>query len=84
MRYVRKPTVVEAFQFGVDEHPDWFTCHVYYIHAPEGLKLECSIPTLEGTMKAHKGDMIIKGIQGELYPCKKDIFEENYEECEDE
>lgn len=38
------------------------------------------IHTLEGDMTAHVGDYIIKGIKGEFYPCRKDIFEESYEE----
>lgn len=37
------------------------------------------INTLEGDMKANVGDYIIKGIKGELYPCRKDIFEETYD-----
>lgn len=41
---------------------------------------EVFIETLEGTMKANKGDWIIEGIKGELYPCKPDIFEATYEE----
>lgn len=38
------------------------------------------IETLEGTMEASQGDYIIKGINGEFYPCKPDIFEKTYEE----
>jgi hypothetical protein len=38
------------------------------------------IMTLEGKMRANKGDWIIKGVKGELYPCKPDIFEATYEE----
>lgn len=38
------------------------------------------IPTLEGIMKASIGDFIIKGVNGEFYPCKPDIFEKTYEE----
>ena len=38
------------------------------------------IPTLEGNMKANIGDYIIKGINGEFYPCKPDIFDKTYEE----
>ena len=38
------------------------------------------IKTLEGTMKADIGDYIIKGVNGEFYPCKPDIFEKTYEE----
>jgi hypothetical protein len=41
------------------------------------------INTLEGNMKASVGDFIIKGVQGELYPCKPDIFEKTYEEVWD-
>jgi hypothetical protein len=37
------------------------------------------IETLEGTMTARFGDYVIKGIQGELYPCREDIFESTYE-----
>jgi len=39
------------------------------------------IETLEGNMKARWNDWIIKGINGELYPCKPDIFEKTYEAC---
>jgi hypothetical protein len=38
------------------------------------------ITTLEGVMRADKGDWIIKGVKGELYPCKPDIFEMTYEQ----
>ena len=38
------------------------------------------IPTLEGEMKASFGDFIIKGVKGEFYPCKPDIFQQTYEE----
>ena len=41
------------------------------------------IKTLEGTLRADLGDWIIKGIKGELYPCKPDIFQATYEEVRD-
>ena len=41
------------------------------------------IDTLEGTMKANIGDYIIKGIEGEIYPCKSDVFESIYEEIKE-
>jgi hypothetical protein len=41
------------------------------------------IETLEGVMKAKVGDWIIKGIKGEIYPCRKDIFEETYDLLEE-
>ena len=40
------------------------------------------IETLEGVMTADVGDFIIKGVQGELYPCKSDIFNQTYEPAE--
>lgn len=43
---------------------------------------EVFIDTLEGTMKADKGDWIIKGVKGELYPCKPDVFEMTYEKVD--
>lgn len=42
------------------------------------------IETLEGKMKANKGDYIIKGIKGELYPCKADIFYKTYDKVEND
>ncbi|HWQ95907.1 MAG TPA: hypothetical protein VN368_00905 [Candidatus Methylomirabilis sp.] len=44
---------------------------------------ELTIRTLEGEMTAHPGDWIIKGVNGELYPCKPDIFEKTYEPVEE-
>lgn len=43
---------------------------------------EVYIETLEGIMKANKGDWIIKGVKGELYPCKHDVFNITYEKVE--
>ena len=40
------------------------------------------IPTLEGTMKMGRNDMLITGVQGEIYPCKLDIFEASYEKAD--
>ena len=45
---------------------------------------EVSIITLEGDMKVSSQDWVIKGIQGEFYPCKRDVFEQTYERVEDE
>jgi len=43
---------------------------------------DIQIRTLEGTMTAQIGDWIIKGVKGELYPCKADIFEATYEDAD--
>ena len=87
-KYRKKPVVVEAFQFYVDPMPDWFmdklssngvTIH-RCDHSKYGIEdAYCEINTLEGIMTGKGGDYIIKGVQGELYPCKPDIFETTYE-----
>ena len=88
MKYLKKPVIVEAFRFYVDYMPDWFMYKVkdntitlrncdykrYSIN-----EAYCEIETLEGTMIARGGDYIIRGIQGEIYPCKYDIFIKTYE-----
>lgn len=80
-KYRKKPVVIEAEQFinSADIHE---FCKDK-VGEPVG-KDYLEIYTLEGTMKANKGDFIIKGIQGEFYPCRPDIFEKTYEKVEDE
>lgn len=41
------------------------------------------IVTIDGTMTADEGDFIIKGVRNEFYPCKPDVFEKSYEECDE-
>ena len=82
MKYRKKPVVIEAIQYdgssaSVDKIMTMGGTRIMN-NSPEGLY----ISTLEGIMKASKGDWIIKGVQGELYPCKPDIFHETYEEAE--
>ena len=84
MKYRKKPVVIEAVRFMIDDElPDWFMDGVssgtITIHG-DGT---CNIETLEGTMKSNKGDFIILGINGEVYPCKPDIFAKTYEPVED-
>ena len=82
MKYRKKPVVVEAFQLGIDYMPDWFmdkvTTNDIILHPGP----TADIATLEGIMHANFGDVIIKGIEGEIYPCKLDIFMNTYEAVE--
>ena len=55
------------------------TAHSFAIERRIKGKCTCIIPTLEGEHIATEGDWIIKGIEGEFYPCKPDIFEKTYE-----
>lgn len=83
--YRKKPVIIEAFLWtgGADqtEDPEWI---VKRIEAGSILfeKGQMLIYTLEGVMRAQPGDWIIKGVQGEIYPCKPDIFEQTYEAVE--
>lgn len=85
MKYVKKPIVVEAFQFGVDEEPEWFVdedgIHVVF---HDDYPNCCKIITLGGVMEAWTGDMIVKGVHGDFYSYKKDIFDATYDLVEDE
>lgn len=81
MKYRKKPVVIEAVRYMIDNSlPDWFMDRVsnntIVIHE-DGT---CHIKTLKGTMKSEYGDYIILGVNGEVYPCKTDIFEKTYEE----
>ncbi|MCG8231183.1 hypothetical protein J2Q11_08590 [Tenacibaculum finnmarkense genomovar finnmarkense] len=87
-KYRKKPVEIEAFEFYVDNMPDWFMDKVssnevvlhncdYNQYHP--IKAYCEISTLKGVMTAGVGDYIIKGIRGEIYPCKSDIFKKTYE-----
>ena len=89
MEYRKKPVVIEAFQFYVDNIPDWFMDAVsndeviLYNCDHKRYTIDeayCRIHTLEGWHWCNGGDYVIKGIKGELYPCKADIFNQTYEE----
>lgn len=84
MKYRKKPVIIEAIQFEdtsdriieIHEFMGGDTIRVNYEDKDNPyLKIE----TLEGVMKASVGDYIIKGVNGEFYPCKPDIFEKTYE-----
>lgn len=87
-KYRKKPVIIEAFKFYVDPMPDWFTdkvasndvilrnCDYRRYEIDEAY---CEINTLEGVMCGDGGDFIIQGVNGEIYPCKPDIFELTYE-----
>ena len=67
-------------------YPKWFADAiargVVYQKANPDYPVECTIRTLEGEMDANLGDYIIRGVNGELYPCKPDIFDKTYERCQ--
>lgn len=78
-KYRKKPVVIDAVQHKAGEQPDCFCDDVIagrMRYVEDGSVL---ITTLEGTMQAVPGDWIIRGVKGELYPCKPDIFSATYE-----
>lgn len=91
-KYRKRPVVIEAMQF-TDAASfaaiwDWACPSNDTLQSP----IHCTndnendpgslvIDTLEGRMIANPGDWIIKGVAGEFYPCKPDIFEKSYEEA---
>jgi hypothetical protein len=76
-KYRKKLVVIEAVQLGLFNHAEVeeFVGGDLGNHSEGGLV----IATLEGGMRASLGDFIIKGVQGEFYPCKPDIFAATYE-----
>lgn len=79
-KYVKKPLEIEALQWtGNEEEMREFLGELFLlIYNDEGLRIE----TLEGPVKASLGDYVIKGIQGEFYPCREDIFHATYDQVE--
>jgi hypothetical protein len=85
MQYRKKPVVIETIQFNghldnAEEINKWSGYKVKIDMIGDIIKM--SIPTLEGDMTASAGDFIIKGVKGEFYPCKPDIFEATYEKID--
>lgn len=75
-KYRKKPVVIEAVQYDG-------TFDLEFLRGDERVRAggngACEIVTLEGVMRCEVGDWIIRGIKGELYPCKPDIFAATYE-----
>lgn len=92
MKYRKKPVIIDAFQWtgGPDQKddPEWIIKAIMdgdawfeNVGTPE---VKLMIRTLEGVHEASVGDYIIRGIAGEIYPCKPDIFAATYELAESE
>lgn len=85
-RYRKLPVEIEAVQLTNKTTPDQVArwCGGRVAPHPDkiytGGPLVIEIDTLEGTMRAEPGDWIIKGVAGEFYPCRADIFAATYEE----
>ena len=90
-KYRKKPVIIEAFEYdgdlinsqGAFYIPDWaqkaYKENILYFESKNDNPPELFIKTLEGNMKVSEGDYVIQGVNGELYPCKPDIFKKTYE-----
>jgi hypothetical protein len=80
MKYRKKPVVIEAEQYdSFISSKTPFLAKAMCDKAHDGIMGEPHIHTLEGTHNVSHGDWIIKGVKGEFYPIKNDIFLETYE-----
>lgn len=83
MKYRKKPVIIDAIQYkgNTNDVKKFMNVESVLVNIKT---LAIKIPTLEGDMYASIGDYIIKGVQGEFYPCKPDIFEQTYEVVEND
>ena len=79
MKYRKKPVVIDAIVWDGENREEIEAFCTDYMWVSGALYVD----TLEGTHCARVGDYIIKGVQGEFYPCKPDIFEQTYEPVEE-
>lgn len=97
-KFKKRPVIIEAITFEEFVECGWRYLEEHGVESAHGMPWsfeykghpithegdDCYlIPTLEGTMKFNRGEMLITGVNGEIYPCKMDIFEKTYElvEC---
>ena len=93
MKFRKKPVIIEAMQWTDNTKEILEFCGnqcLYFVddaawQVQKGIPHESlTIYTLEGSMKASRNDFIIKGVNGEFYPCKPDIVKKTYEKVEEE
>lgn len=87
--YRAKPCVIEAWQNlpqNQDDMPEWLQAAMQeaVVVRHHIVPRAFAVVTTEGTMRADFGDFIVRGLAGEIYPCKEDVFLAKYEPAEDE
>ncbi len=87
-QFRKKPVIIDAVQFNPEKPEPWPFGIVQFHPRCEAENAACSwdgkyyVETLEGRFEAKPGDWIIRGVKGEFYPCKPDIFAATYEPAE--
>jgi hypothetical protein len=84
MKYRKKPVVIEALEWRGSNEKEIRNFFKSVDFSNFSFHNGLIITTLEGKYRAEVGDFVIKGVKGEFYPCKPDIFEMTYEEINDE
>jgi hypothetical protein len=88
MKYRKRPVIIDAMQIPQcgPEHRAERARFQAWVEDNKGTRIVfwadqgvLTIRTLEGDMNARAGDYVIKGVKGEMYPCREDIFQETYE-----
>lgn len=85
-KFRKKPVTVEAHLFtgkNYDEVREFMELEYLKWKPQRGTAVSVYVQTLEGEMEAMPGDWIVKGVKGEFYPCKPDIFDITYEALKD-
>lgn len=93
-KYVKKPIIIEAFKYegdlianGENCIPSWaieaYENGILYYKETDDNSSELFAKTLEGDMLCEVGCYIIQGVEGEIYPCRSDIFDKTYEKVKD-
>lgn len=86
-KYVKKPITIEAVQWGRNAinliDGESFNIDDYNVYF-DGKEVVLIIHTLEGNMKCYPSDYIVRGVDGEFYPVKKEIFEKTYVEAKED
>lgn len=89
-KFRKKPVVIDAIQLGrspqsLHDVLEFIgSTKPYTVHDEENETHAIIIPTFEGDMRANVGDWVIRGVQGEVYPCKPDIFAATYEPADED
>lgn len=78
-KFRKKPVIIEAIQFFGTSKKNWDDIEKFVGGDAEARNGKLVVATLEGPLYASSGDWIIKGVKGEFYPCKPDIFDQTYE-----
>lgn len=84
MKYRKKPVVIEAIEWRGSNEKEMRNFFKSVDFSNFSFNNGLIITTLEGKYRAEVGDFVIKGVKGEFYPCKPDIFELTYEEVNDD